>query len=146
MEAGGVSQYDQFRLDEATLTPQQIAATANDKVAPWSWPGNNGAVAGTANSATLEPGQVLDRIGNPSGTFLSPVGTDITGRALAPGSFADMYSQYVVLKPFIVEQSGIAPAFGEMGGGVQFKIPGDATGERVTVQDLINNGYLGVKK
>jgi len=43
------------------------------------------------------------------------------------------------------EQSVVAPAFGEAGNGVQYKIPEVAPGQKVTVQNLIDNGYLGKK-
>jgi hypothetical protein len=129
MEAGGTSQYDIFR-------------SANGG---WNWPDNNGAIPNTTSSYSFSTGEAVDRIGSTAGSYLSPVGTPLAGRALAPGSFADPYNQYVVLKPFIVEQSGVAPAFGESGNGVQYKIPDNADG-KVSVQYLLDNGYIGVKK
>jgi hypothetical protein len=51
-----------------------------------------------------------------------------------------------VLKPFTVEESGVAPAFGEAGNGEQYKIPEVAPGQKLTVQDLLDNGYLGEKR
>jgi filamentous hemagglutinin len=129
MEAGGASQYDQYKLPAGG----------------WDWPKNNGAVINTTSNYTLSAGEIVDRIGQPYGSYLSPVGTSLTGRALAPGSFADPYSQYIVLKPFTVEQSVVAPAFGENGNGLQYRIPGNGNGS-VSVQDLIQNGYLGVKQ
>ena len=109
------------------------------------WPENNGAMSGTTVNTTLKAGDVVDRIGYTTGNFLAPVGTSLSGRALAPGSFADPYNQYVVLKPFVVEESEVAPAFGELGQEVQFKIPDAQPGQKVTVQDLIDKGYLGLK-
>lgn len=128
-EAGGRSQYDQHRLSNGN----------------WDWPANNGALPNTTTNYTLNAGAVIDRIGGTTGTYLSPVGTTLTERALAPGSFAESYNQYVVLKPFTVEQSVVAPAFGEAGNGVQYKIPEVDPGQKVTVQNLIDNGYLGKK-
>jgi hypothetical protein len=129
-EAGGSSQYELYRLPTGD----------------WNWPANNGAVPNTTASFTLDAGAIIDRIGGTGGTYLSPVGTPLTERALAPGSFAAPYNQYVVLKPFSVQQSVIAPAFGEAGNGVQYKIPEVTPGKEVTVQDLIDNGYLGKKQ
>jgi filamentous hemagglutinin len=94
------------------------------------------------------PETQLDRITwdlTTRGSYLSPVGTPLTERALAPGSFADMYNQYVVLKPFTVERSSVAPAFGEFGNGIQYKIPNDSNGS-VSIQYLLDNRYIGVKK
>ena len=67
---------------------------------------------------------------------------------MAPGfcRAVQPYNQYVVLKPFTVEESGVAPAFGEAGNGEQYKIPEVAPGQKLTVQDLLDNGYLGEKR
>jgi len=126
-EAGGWSQYDQYRLPNGN----------------WNWPANNGASPNTTSSYTLDVGVSVDRIGGERGSYLSPTGTTLAQRALAPGSFAESYNQYVVLKPFSVERSDVAPAFGEAGNGVQYRIPEVAPGKKVTVKDLIDNGYLG---
>jgi hypothetical protein len=45
-----------------------------------------------------------------------------------------------------VQQSVVAPAFGEAGNGVQDKVPEVAPGKTVTVQGLIDNIYLGKKQ
>jgi filamentous hemagglutinin len=113
----------------------------------WDWNSiapNNGAALGSTKSVTLNPGDVVDRYGRTRGTFLSPVGTPYEQRSLAPGTRAEPYSQYVVVKPFTVERSEIAPAFGQEGGGTQYRIP-EVSGRKVTVKDLLDNGYLRKK-
>ena len=95
-EAGGYSYYDKFKKQDGT----------------WDWPENSG-FAGPHVEATLPVGTRLDRYGKPKGSFLSPVGTPYEQRALAPGSRADGYHEYEVIKPLPVIQGKISPAFGE---------------------------------
>ena len=96
---------------------------------------------GTIRPRTLQPGQFIDRFGKASGRWLSPEGTPLPARSLPPNAiFPDedgswIYFRYEVLKPFDVEMSEVAPAFGQPGGGFQYR-----TDE--TVQDLIERGYL----
>ncbi|WP_419148999.1 TNT domain-containing protein, partial [Pseudomonas syringae] len=44
-------------------------------------------------------GTKLDRYGGPQGSFLSPQGVPFEQRALAPGSKAEEYYQYEMLRP-----------------------------------------------
>ncbi|MGY0195828.1 TNT domain-containing protein [Leptothrix sp. BB-4] len=92
---------------------------------------------------TLQPGTKVDRYGPPTGTYLSPEGVPYDARALPPGSKADGYSQFTVIKPFTVEKADVAPAFDKTGGGVQFRvITPSGTSLRVDVDYLVKNGYL----
>ncbi|MFJ2990942.1 hemagglutinin repeat-containing protein [Collimonas sp. NPDC087041] len=104
----------------------------------WDWPPNLGFV-GQKTEATLPVGTQLDRIGDPSGSFLAPAGSSYESRALAPGSGASVVYQYEVIKPLPVVQGEIAPAFGQQGGGTQI-LPN--VGQRVNVQWLVDNGYI----
>ena len=121
-EAGGYSYYDKFKKQDGT----------------WDWPENSGFV-GRHVEATLPAGTRLDRYGKPRGSFLSPAGTPYEQRALAPGSRADGYHEYEVIKPLPVIQGKISPAFGEPGGGIQI-LPNFP--DKVDVQWLLRNGYL----
>jgi hypothetical protein len=131
-------QYDQFRQPNSSRPGGE-----------WDWQRqapNNGAVAGTTQTITVDKGALLDRYGSVNGTYLSPAGTSYEARALAPGSRSDGYSQYLVQKPFVVERSEVAPAFDQAGGGVQYRVVTPAGQSiRVNVDYLIKNGYL-VKK
>ncbi|MDA3136085.1 TNT domain-containing protein [Pseudomonas syringae] len=60
-------------------------------------------------------------------------------RALAPGSKAEEYYQYEVLRPLPVIQGEIAPAFGELGRGTQI-LPD--LSERFNIERLVKEGYL----
>jgi hypothetical protein len=128
-------QYDQFRKADSTRPGGEWDW---DKHAP-----NGGAVPGTQQVITLQPGTKVDRYGPPSGTYLSPEGIPYDARALPPGAKADGYTQYTVNKPFTVEKAEVAPAFNQPGGGVQYRVvtPSGLT-LRVDINYLINNEYL----
>ncbi|MGW0328352.1 glycohydrolase toxin TNT-related protein [Nocardia sp. NPDC003183] len=86
--------------------------------------------------AVLQPGEVIDRFGGPSGRFTSPAGVPYPQRALPPTNLdGESYHQYEVLRPLPVWQGGIAPQMGEPGLGSQHHLP-------VSVQALIDAGYL----
>jgi hypothetical protein len=101
---------------------------------------NGGAIPGTERMTTLQVGASFDRIGETSGSFISPVGTPIFERSLAPGSAASPLVKYEVLKPIPnATQSTVAPAFGQPGGGTQIEL-------LRSVQWYLDNGYLKVIK
>ncbi|MFP9440291.1 hemagglutinin repeat-containing protein, partial [Pectobacterium brasiliense] len=122
VEAGGYSYYDQFK-------------NANGG---WDWPKNLG-FEGDPAKTTIPVGTRLDRYGDPDGSFLAPKGTPYEQRALAPGSKAESYYEYEVIKPLPAIQGEIASAFGQPGGGIQI-LPNMQ--ERVNVNWLVKNGYL----
>ncbi|MDR3494059.1 MAG: TNT domain-containing protein [Ancalomicrobiaceae bacterium] len=98
------------------------------------WPAFPGST-GPETPVTLPVGTVVDRYGSPFGTFTSPAGIPYEQRALPYDQTAVPYSQYRVLKPLGTNSSTIAPAFGDPGGGTQYRFD-------KSVQDLINEGYL----
>ncbi|MEU4319009.1 glycohydrolase toxin TNT-related protein [Nocardia fluminea] len=86
--------------------------------------------------AVLQPGEIIDRFGGPSGRFTSPAGVPYPQRALPPTNLdGESYHQYEVLRPLPVWQGGIAPQMGEPGLGSQHYLP-------VSVQALIDAEYL----
>ena len=46
-----------------------------------------------------------------------------------------IYRAFKVMKPFPVEVSNTAPAFGRFGGGIQYRTP-------INIEDLLNLGFL----
>ncbi len=122
-EAGGASYYDQYRKADGS---------------GWDWPENLGFVD-TPTEATIPVGTRLDRYGSADGSFMSPAGTPLEERAMAPGSAAEPLRTYEVAKPLPVIQGEVAPAFGQSGGGTQM-LPN--LSERVNVDWLVQNGYL----
>ncbi len=85
------------------------------------YPSNNGALEGSKTRIYLAKGDKIDRFGKMAGKYFSPLGTPIESRALPYDAKATLYSQFEVIKPFEVEMSIIAPAFGKIGGGIQYR-------------------------
>ena len=99
------------------------------------YPANNGAVKGTEKMKHLMPGDIVDRFGQENGKYLAPINTAAEKRALPYGTDLSDYHQYEVLKPFQVEESVIAPAFGQPGGGIQYR-------SNVSIQKLLKRGII----
>jgi hypothetical protein len=99
-------------------------------------PPNRGFVTDQGGPATVLPGQLVDRYGGTGGSFLSPAGTPISQRSLAPGSEFRPLNTYQVLQPFEASAGSVAPFYGQTGQGLQFDVSPS------TVQDLIDSGTL----
>ena len=85
---------------------------------------DDGFVAGTKHIETLDTGVLIDRYGGPGGDFTAPKGTPYKMRSLPYYKNQNVYHIYRVIKPIEnVEAGRIAPAFGEPGGGTQYKLP-----------------------
>jgi len=84
------------------------------------WPPNRG-FDGTPKIETLEPGTLIDRYGFDGGTFVSPLGTPYTNRALPAGTSLKPYTVFKVYEPVEVQAGRIASWFGEKGGGTQYE-------------------------
>jgi Tuberculosis necrotizing toxin len=89
-----------------------------DGKAPGSLPDG---FAGPPFRDVIPPGEVLDRYGSSSGSFLSPAGTDFASRALPYDPSKMPLKRYKVIKPLPVQSGKAAPWFGEKGGATQFK-------------------------
>ena len=105
---------------------------------PWTLPDgsvrrppNNG-FEGTPESVLLPPGLRVDRYGLPAGRYVSPEGTPISARSLAPGVAENSpYHLYEIMVP-VPAESGIAvPWFGQPGRGIQYRLP-------YSVQELLD--------
>lgn len=113
------------------------------------------AVPGTVvDSVQLPTGLVVSRFGYPGGAFLAPDNTYFAQLALPPASQVAPFFEYVVADPaalppgYRIEQSQLAPWFGQPGGGVQYRIIfTNAQGKESdgSVQALLDSGYLGYK-
>ena len=99
------------------------------------YPINNG-IMGEREFVYLYRGTVIDRYGGGSGSiFFSPAGTPSEMRALPPSSIGAELRIFVVEKPILVEQGVVAPAFNQIGGGIQYRTP-------VNLGVLLNRGIL----
>lgn len=116
----------------------------------WTFPENHGAVPGTEQQVTLEPGQFIDRFGGEQGgRFLSPDGTSFSQRSLPPTQIGTAengfgYHRYEVVRPFDVELANIAPGFDQPGGGLQYMTGRAPDGSAMDVRRLVDDGYLRV--
>ncbi len=128
--SGGMNMFGGYgRLAKAATSEQATTALAK------YWPENGGAL-GEWYSASLLKGAKVDRIGSLEGSYMAPYGTPFNMRALPANG---TYRAFEVLKPFQVETSTTAPAFGQMGLGTQYRTP-------ISVKYLLDFGYLkGIK-
>ena len=104
----------------------------------WNWDAeapNHGALNGVERDVHVPTGTVIDRYGEPHGTFLSPDGTPYPQRGLPADNLARNYHRYEVLQPLPAKAGVIAPAFGEPGMGLQYRLD-------QRVQWYLDNGYL----
>lgn len=115
------------------------------------YPGNDGAVSGsfveytTADSFARDYGSQIDRLGDPSGGFLSLPDTPFEQRSLPPSNLRAPYSVYELTGDLPagarIEVSEVAPAFGRPGGGMQVRVL-DSFDEVMTVDQMIDEGIV----
>jgi hypothetical protein len=91
----------------------------------------------------LPEGAVMDRFGTFDGFLLHPAGTPFAARSLPPDALEDRAPDhglltFGVIEPVKVLARLVAPAFGQPGGGVVFKL----AGEDPTVRDAVRRGRL----
>lgn len=87
------------------------------------YPTNDGAV-GVIVTITLPAGDVLTRYGRPMRRYVSPDGMTFDERALPSSTSEGDFHIYIVKHSIDgVEKGRIAPWFGRVGGGIQYKLP-----------------------
>lgn len=88
------------------------------------WAPNGGRVPGTIKeNQTIPAGTIIDRYGSQWGKYTSPAGVPYEQRALPYIENPNAYHKYEVLKPIDnVTISEIAPAFEQVGGGIQYEL------------------------
>ena len=99
-----------------------------------TYPENDGALD-PWNPIELQTGTIIDRYGESTGKYFSPVGTPIEQRALPPWTDFNEYHKYEVIKDLDFQTSTIAPFYDQPGGGIQYW-------SDKTVDTLINIGML----
>ena len=72
----------------------------------------------------LKHGTVISRYGRLVGSFFAPVEDSMEARAL-PKDNLQTYHKVRLKKDIEVEKGIIAPWFGRIGGGTQYKVPSD---------------------
>ena len=119
------------------------------------WPKENltrteyGAVRGSEKLETLEPGTKVIRYGKEYGGYFAPEGTPYDQLSLPYSTeSANMnYHEYVVVKPLPVESGTVAPIpeFNTPGGGIQYRVPTNVSGNdgvNTSMKELIKGGYI----
>ena len=85
------------------------------------YPPNYG-FAGKSVPKTLQPGTMIDRYGNKTGTYLSPAGTPFAQRSLSSTLQKAPLTRYRVIKPLSVLSGKAATWYDKgNGGGTQYK-------------------------
>ena len=98
----------------------------------WDWPKNQGFVYGADEIGSLQPGQLIGRLGSERGTFASPLGTPPEALSLRPGTDLSNLNVYRVTQEIPDVRIGpAAPAFDMPGYGPQYQLP-------YSVKDLLN--------
>ena len=100
------------------------------------YPLNDGFV-GEPKKITLKAGEMLvDRYGLVYGGYVSPKNVSFEERALPRTTSKTLYNVFVIKKDIADVQSGLAAAwFGEVGGGIQYKLP-------MNTKQLLEDGYM----
>ena len=100
------------------------------------YPLNDGFV-GEPKKITLKAGEMLvDRYGLVYGGYVSPKNVSFEERALPRTTSKTLYNVFAIKKDIADVQSGLAAAwFGEVGGGIQYKLP-------MNTKQLLEDGYM----
>jgi len=122
-----------WRAVAGRVAAANAAGAAERALVPY-FPAGNG-LLGATSQTMLRQGQVIDRVGGSAiSRFFSPAGTPLAARALPPGTSGPLQA-FEVLKPFSVESGTVAPAFGQLGLGIQLRTS-------MTLGELIEQGFL----
>ncbi len=121
----------------------------SDPSKPYAMPGT------VVASVQLPAGFLVGRFGYPTGAYFTPDPSYLAQLSLPPASLVAPFFQYVVKDPtalppgYRIEQSQLAPWFGQPGGGIQYRIiyTDPTTGKESDgrVQALLDSGYLGYR-
>ncbi|MCW2819549.1 MAG: hypothetical protein JWR42_2336 [Marmoricola sp.] len=144
---GGRRSSEEFKQEFRTEAPDGSSDWDWEKAAP-----NDGAVPGSRQ--VLDPDQVpkLDRIGGDGGSYFGRDGDSFGSRSLPPDrlNFERRHWEIDLDNPRIrdgsvrVEQSEVAPAFGQHGGGMQYRFL-DENGKALSQGDLRTGDHPLIK-
>jgi RHS repeat-associated protein len=100
----------------------QAAASTGRALVPY-YPSANGFI-GPTSQVTLKRGALIDRFGgSPYSQFFSPVGTPMQARSLPSLTATQPLRTFEVMAPIQVEAGRVAPWFGQLGLGTQYRSP-----------------------
>lgn len=108
------------------------------KYEPWprvpSSPHADGFLFGARQIEVAQPGQIISRVGETSGRYVSPPGTSLSARGL-PSGYQGSESLWQVTKPFKMESGLSAPWQGSSGMGIQHRLP-------QSIDSLLQSGHV----
>lgn len=96
------------------------------------WPAGNGFLGGVSQTVIAKPGQLLSRIGEPTGRFVANVGETLGERGM-PASYAPAtQTLWKIVQPFEMKAGMARPWADAAGYGVQYMLPRSITFLRAT--------------
>ncbi len=102
----------------------------------WDWPKNKGFVYGADEIGPMQSNQLIGRLGNERGTFVSTLDAAPDTLSLRPGTDTSNLNVYRIVKEIPGARIGpAAPAFDMPGYGMQYELPN-------SVADLLKSGHL----
>ena len=126
-----------LRLESLGISlAEKTTAVESRAIVPYqAWPTQAGFLGGYSQLQTAQEGQILSRIGDLSGHYVSPPGTSLAARGLPSYYPNTAESLWEVVKPFKME-SGLAAAWQDASGlGIQHKM-------EQSVQNLWEFGFI----
>jgi hypothetical protein len=117
-----------------TAVVAQAATSTGRSLVPY-YPSGNGFI-GTTSQVTLTRGMRIDRFGgSPYSQYFSPMGTPMQARSLPGVTATQPLRTFEVLAPLEVEAGRVAPWFGQLGLGMQYRSP-------ATLGELLQNQLI----
>lgn len=126
---------EDFKPLEYTIGKDKINRWFTDEGMPL-YPPNNGAV-GELWDSKLPIGYCVSRYGGVAGSYVAPLETEFSYRGMPYDEETHIKNKHIyrVLKPLPVKVGIVAPAFNQVGGGMQYKVD-------KPILHYLNSGYL----
>jgi hypothetical protein len=148
--------YEIFGRDPDTGAPLTRAEFESRYMKPdadgemdWGWPPNEGRLPGSEEFVSPSDVPRMDRIGGDAGSYFTDNDVPMSERGLPPDRLNFDRNQWDIDRnhPDLqdgsvrIERSEVAPAFGQDGGGVQYRFM-DADGNALSQRELVERGII----
>ena len=148
--------YEIFGRDPDTGAPltrdefmQRYTRPDEDGEPQWDWPPNEGRLPGSEEFVSPDQVPRMDRIGGDAGSYFTDNDVPMSERGLPPDRLNFDRNQWDIQRdhPDLqdgsvrIERSEVAPAFGQDGGGVQYRFM-DAEGNALSQRELVERGII----
>lgn len=146
------SDYEIFGRDPNTGAPLTRAEFESRYIKPdgdWDWPPNEGRLPGSEEFVSPDQVPRMDRIGGDAGSYFTDNDVPMSERGLPPDRLNFDRNQWDIQRDhpdlqsgdIRIERSEVAPAFGQDGGGVQYRFL-DSNGDALSQRDLVERGII----